>query len=100
MSRREGEDQIAPQTRIELFASLGEHKEGSLRQATRTAKLLARAKPEFKSEIDAFFDAHPEVERATSYLIPFNGRYRAVMLVVDGNGQWVGQLASPFKGVL
>jgi hypothetical protein len=90
---------FAPQTQPALLAALAPHL-NEMRAATQVVARIAHANPRFRAELDAYFAAHRELDRAGSLLVPFNGRYGNVVFVLDAAGRLRGVLTTAFEGIL
>lgn len=87
-----------PLNQVALFRSLASHMDDVARQQPPIDRIL-RVNEAFRAEFEAFKTAHGE-DRERYVYATFNGRYGAVLFVLDPEGRLVDWLTETFKGIL
>jgi len=99
VDRRWREGGFAPPVQPGLLTALAPHL-NEMRAATQVVARVAHVNRHFRDELDAFFAAHGDLDRAGTLLVPFNGRYGNVVFVIDSGGRLRGVLTTAFEGIL
>lgn len=94
---RVAETGLRPHNLAQLHAPLAPHLDEVASRQEDVAQLAGR--PHFDEELRAFLDARG-AQREDYVFVPFDGRYKRVLFVLDGDARLVGVLTRAYEGLL